>query len=140
MRNRVASRAVAILLGLNRGTGPGNLSAGAASAEGEAIQGTLRDGFTKEPVAGVTITVTDDAGFEESVVTAEDGTWKIEVPEPGEYTVTLDEETIPDGVATPTKNPLVTTADPGTPRFINFALGSRERDVESKWDRAAQLP
>ena len=139
MRNRVASRAVAILLGLIAAIGLATMAAGAAHAEGEAIQGTLRDGFTKQPVAGVTITVTDDAGFEESVVTAEDGTWVVEVPEPGKYTVTLDEETIPDGVATPTKNPLVTTADPGTPRFINFALGSRERDVTSTWDRAAQL-
>ncbi len=112
---------------------------GTAHAEGEAIRGTLRDGFTNEPVAGVTITVSNDSGFEESTVTDAEGAWIVEVPEPGEYTVELDEDTVPDGVALPTRNPLVTTADPGTPRFINFALGSRERDVQSTWDRAAQL-
>jgi neutral amino acid transport system permease protein len=139
VRSRIVTRSVALLLGLLGILSLAAILAGPANAEGEAIQGTLRDGITREPVAGVTITVSNDSGFSESVVTAEDGVWLVEVPGPGDYTVELEEDTLPDDVAPPSKNPIVTSADPGTPRFINFALGSRERDVQSTWDRAAQL-
>ena len=84
MRSRIVHRAVAILVGLIGIVGLCGLAAGTAHAEGEAIRGTLRDGFTNEPVAGVTITVSNDSGFEESTVTDAEGAWIVEVPEPGE--------------------------------------------------------
>ncbi len=109
-----------------------------AQAEGESIQGTLRD-LQGAPVAGVTITVTNDGGFEGSSETDADGVWAVEVPEPGEYSVLLDEDTLPDGTTPPTVNPIATSADLGSARFINFRLGEKERNVQSRWDRAAQL-
>ncbi|MEO8328525.1 MAG: branched-chain amino acid ABC transporter permease [Candidatus Nanopelagicales bacterium] len=139
MPSRIVTRTVSLLLGLIGLLGVAAIAAGPALAEGEAIQGTLRDGITSTPVAGVTITVTDDSGFEESAVTADDGAWSIDVPKTGSYSVEIDESTLPDTVAPPSKNPILTSVEPGTPRFINFALGSRERNVESTWDRAAQL-
>ncbi len=114
------------------------VSAGPASAEGEAIQGTLRD-LAGAPVVGVTITVSNDGGFSDSSVSDAEGAWAVEVPGPGAYSVLLDEDTLPDGTTPPTVNPITTSADPGTPRFINFRLGERERNVQSRWDRAAQL-
>jgi branched-chain amino acid transport system permease protein len=114
------------------------LGATGAHAEGESIGGTLRT-LAGDPVAGVTITVTDAGGFEGSAVTDDAGVWLVPVPAPGPYTVELDEETLPDGTAPPVRNPIETFADPGTPRTLNFSLGERERDVASFWDRALQL-
>ena len=109
-----------------------------AQAEGESIQGTLRD-LAGAPVAGVVITVNGDNGFEGSSETDADGVWAVEVPEAGKYSVLLNEDTLPDGTTPPTVDPIATSADLGSARFINFRLGEKERNVQSRWDRAAQL-
>ena len=132
------TRIIALVVALLGVLGVAAVLAAPANAEGEAVQGTLRD-LSGAPVAGVTITVSDDSGFSESSDTDADGLWAVEVPGPGEYSVLLDEDTLPDGTTKPTVNPITTTADPGTPRYINFRLGENERNVQSRWDRAAQL-
>ncbi|WEV79054.1 carboxypeptidase regulatory-like domain-containing protein [Janibacter cremeus] len=71
--------------------GPASL----AAAEEPAITGILR-GPDREPIEGVTLTVTD-AG---SATTDAKGEWRIEVPGPGTYEVTLDTSTLPDGLQT----------------------------------------
>ena len=109
-----------------------------AQAEGESIQGTLRD-LDSAPVAGVIITVSGEGGFEGSAETDADGVWAVAVPEAGKYSVLLNEDTLPDGTTPPTVNPIATSADLGSARFINFRLGEKERNVQSRWDRAAQL-
>ena len=86
------------------------------------------------PVAGVLITVTGDGGFEGSSETDADGVWAVEVPEAGEYSVLLNEDTLPDGTTPPTVNPIATSADLGSARFINFRLGEKERNVQSRCD------
>lgn len=50
-------------------------------------------------VPNVTINVTGPGGFDESVTTSQTGAWNVQVTEPGEYTVTIDEKTLPDDVA-----------------------------------------
>lgn len=71
-------------------------SAGAQEALG--VQGTLDD-RQEQPVAGVSITVTDANGTEiATVVTAEDGTWAVPLETAGEYVITLDESTLPEGL------------------------------------------
>lgn len=132
------SRLLGSLVGLLGALFVACLLATPAHADGEAIGGTLRT-LEGTPIAGVTITVSDDSGFDKSAVTDEKGLWSIPVPAPGPYTVELDESTLPDGTTPPNTNPIQTTADPGTPRFVNFNLGVRARNVESTWDRAAQL-
>ncbi|WP_277455696.1 carboxypeptidase regulatory-like domain-containing protein [Janibacter sp. DB-40] len=69
--------------------------ASVAAAEEPAITGILR-GPDREPVEGVTLTVTD-AG---SATTDAKGEWRIEVPGPGTYEVSLDTSTLPDGLQT----------------------------------------
>lgn len=59
------------------------------------IGGILRDG--DDPVEGVEITV-EGGGFEETAISDENGRWSVEVPEEGDYTVTLDPDTLPDGL------------------------------------------
>jgi neutral amino acid transport system permease protein len=81
----------AVVATLSIGTGV------AAAQEGEAVEGTLR-GPDREPVAGVTITVTQDGREIGSAVSAEDGTWQVPVPAPGSYDVALDAATLPEGV------------------------------------------
>ena len=62
------------------------------------VRGTLR--ANREPVEGVTIRVTDAAGTEIGEdETDERGAWAVRVPEPGTYTVILDEATLPEGVS-----------------------------------------
>lgn len=138
MPSRMVTRIVALLLGLVGLLGLSGLAASSAYAEGEAVQGTLRD-LAGAPVAGVTINVTGVGGFDGTTESDAEGVWIVEVPEPGEYSVEIVEDTIPEGVTTPSVNPIVTRVDPGTPRFINFRLGERERNVQTRWDRAQQL-
>jgi neutral amino acid transport system permease protein len=73
--------------------GPTTTAAGA----GQALAGTLTaDG---EPVEGVTITVTDASGGQVATVESDgSGRWQVPVPQPGQYTITLDESTLPDDV------------------------------------------
>jgi len=60
------------------------------------INGVLRDGDNL--VEGAEITVAGGSGFEETATTDDTGRWAVVVPEKGEYTVTLDPDTLPDGV------------------------------------------
>ena len=65
--------------------------------EGEAFSGTLK--FEDEPVAGVRIEVVDAAGdFVGEEVSAEDGTWRIELPGSGVFRASLDTSTLPEGI------------------------------------------
>lgn len=114
------------------------LGVGQAAAEGESLIGTL---LTNEraPVPGVTITATNDAGFSESATTEADGKWEIQLREAGNYTVTLEEDTLPDGTAAPIKNPIETVVNPSSPRVVLFVLGARAFETTSQFERISQL-
>ena len=62
------------------------------------VHGTLEN-QADEPVAGVSISVFDSAGAEIATVeSAEDGTWAVPLDAEGDYVVTIDESTLPDGL------------------------------------------
>ncbi|MBB4931040.1 branched-chain amino acid transport system permease protein [Lipingzhangella halophila] len=65
---------------------------------GETLSGQISDpGSSDGGVEGIDITVTDDAGDEIGTATTDtEGAWEVDLPEPGTYTVVLDEDTIPD--------------------------------------------
>lgn len=94
-----------------------------ADAAGLGIIGTIEvvkaDG-SKSPVAGVAISV-DGAG---EATTAEDGSFRVPVPGPGDYEVTLDVATLPEGVAlkAPDRNPLATTVSQDGDKRVIFPL------------------
>jgi branched-chain amino acid transport system permease protein len=74
------------------------LLASAASADNEDIHGRLRNG--SDPVADVRIFVTDAGGAQVGEARSDaDGNWAIRLPGAGQYTVTLDTATLPEGVA-----------------------------------------
>lgn len=114
------------------------LSAGTAAADGESLIGTLLTN-DRAPVAGVTITATNDSGFSKTATTDADGRWEITVPESGSYSVTLEEDTLPDGTATPVKNPIDTVVNPSSPRVVLFVLGARAFETTSQFERISQL-
>ncbi|MGW8481840.1 branched-chain amino acid ABC transporter permease [Microbacterium sp. NPDC055903] len=53
--------------------------------------------FDDEPVADVTMSV-EGGGFEAETETDAEGRWRLYVPEKDVYTLTVDEDTLPDGV------------------------------------------
>ena len=117
--------------------------AGSASAADDdkpsgLVQGFLRD-LAGNPVVGVEVTVTNDEGFEDTGTSDEAGRWEVKVPGPGTYSVELNADTLPDGVAEPTKNPIDNVEVTGSTRVVLFTLGERERDVTTTWDKAAKL-
>jgi len=61
------------------------------------IAGTVRS--DEGVVPDVKLTVTDEAGNAEEVVTGDDGKWNLSVKEEGAYTVALQEDTLPDNVS-----------------------------------------
>ena len=70
---------------------------GVASAAGQAVTGRLlEDGA---PVAGVVISVTREGSGIASGRSDADGSFRVPVPDPGTYQVTLDTDSLPPGVA-----------------------------------------
>ena len=68
-------------------------AAGAFAQEGgESVGGILeaRDGDLREPVGGVRIVARLDGAIVGEAVTAQDGSWRIELAGPGLYEVELD--------------------------------------------------
>lgn len=90
----------------------------------QGLTGTLLDG-EGEPVEGVTITVTDAGNEVGSATTDAEGRWQIAIDQPGPYTVTLQEDTLPEGVTLrdPDRNPLEVDVLDGRMRPALFALG-----------------
>ncbi len=110
-----------------------------AWAEGEALQGTLR--FEGKPVQGVQIQVTtpDDQPVGTGTTNAA-GVWRVAVPAPGEYKVSLAEDSLPQGVTLrdPARKTLTVQVFEGNVRSVLFPLGERVAQP-SRFDRAPQL-
>jgi neutral amino acid transport system permease protein len=67
-----------------------------ASADKGCIVGTIRT--EKDIVAGVDIAVTGPNGFAETATTDDKGKWSVAITETGDYTATVDKETLPSGI------------------------------------------
>lgn len=115
---------------------------------GEAVAGNLayedEDG-EEVPAEGVELTIESaDGAFSQSVETDADGHFEVPVPGPGNYTVTIDDGSLPDEVVL--RNPDRATLDvairAGQVRNVLFPIDFGEaqtRDVSSTADRAARL-
>jgi neutral amino acid transport system permease protein len=94
-----------------------------------------------QPLDGVTLTVTGN-GVDLEVDTDAEGQWRAGVPERDTYTVTLDESTLPDGIAVvddtgadETPNEKEVEIGPGGRVTMNFFIGEGERNVTSFADQ-----
>lgn len=98
-------------------------------------------------IPGVSISMTGPAGFTATVLTDADGKYTVGVPEKlADYTVTVDELTLPDGV-TVIDNPAtefveanvqIVTVGPGGRTTMNFFIGQGERKTTSIVDQVVQ--
>lgn len=118
-------------------------SPASADTSSQSVMGRLENRVDgkKTPVAGVTISAQGN-GFEGSTTTGPDGKWQIPLPAQGEYTVTIDVKSLPQGVALtdPSKESLTTSVKaPTVNRVVIFPLGTSTSKTESIWDQAAQL-
>jgi branched-chain amino acid transport system permease protein len=103
--------------------------------------------FDDEPVPDVVMTIKGN-GFEGETKTDADGKWRLYVPEKETYTLTVDEDTLPDGVIVdPAQLPEGTQPISGTTasfevefgltgtKIMNLFLGEGERVTISFWDQ-----
>ncbi len=131
---------LALLLALF-GVLAGTVSATAAEGDPYRISGNVQlDG---EPLEGVVLTI-DGPGGEQEVETDENGQWRVSVPERNaEYTVTLDESTLPEGIAVvdpedDSPNEKEVTVGPGGRVTVNFFIGEGQRNVTGFFDQLVQ--
>ena len=83
--------------------------------------------FEDEPLEGVRITV-EGGGFEAETETDAEGKWTLGVPEKEEYELTLDEDTLPEGVVVEEGQSTVTAEFGLTNRkAVTFFLGEGTR-------------
>jgi neutral amino acid transport system permease protein len=140
VRTRVAFFLAALVSALVVVLGMG---AGAAQAEGESIFGFMFQTKKGERVSyeGVDVTVKGPSGFTDKATSDKDGRWAVDVPGPGDYTVSIDTKSLPKGVnlndesKQTLKVPVLVDQD----KPVIFPLGKSLRQVESKWSQAAQL-
>ena len=120
-----------------------SLVAGHASAQAtELVRGRVfneleKDGKrVRDPVAGVKISVAGADGEAVGDATTDDkGAYEIPLPAPGDYVVTLDESTLPDGVTVRANSPVVRPVNvrPGEAQTANYFLGKDLRQQDTRW-------
>lgn len=93
--------------------------------------------YDSEPLEGVLLKVAGD-GYTAEVKTDAEGKWKIGVPEKAEYTITLDESTLPEGVIVAEGDSTIKSEFGLTNnKSVNFFLGEGVRVTVSFWDQLA---
>ena len=103
--------------------------------------------YDDDPVAGVTMTI-EGGGFKAETVTDADGKWRLYVPEKDDYVLTVDEDTLPEGVIVDAAQlPEGIQPKQGTTasfdvsfgltgaKIVNLFLGEGERVTTSFWDQ-----
>jgi branched-chain amino acid transport system permease protein len=107
-------------------------------------QGRTADGKTdNQPVPGVEITVTDSAGLVvETGVTDAEGVVIISVPTRADYTVSLNEETLPSGEQLDAKTPAIqnvlTDSFVTKTKVVTYFTGESQNVSQSGFERIAQ--
>jgi branched-chain amino acid transport system permease protein len=117
-------------------------AAAAPSADGDPFRVSGNVQLDGEPLEGVHLTI-DGPGGKQEVDTDANGQWRVSVPAKDTYTVTLDETTLPTGIAvvdpeddTPNvKEAVVGNAGRVT---VNFFIGEGTRNVTSFFDQLIQ--
>lgn len=107
--------------------------------------------FNADPVPDVTVSIEGD-GFDAETVTDAEGRWRLYVPEKGDYVLTIDEDTLPEGVIVdPAQLPEAVQPIEGTTgtfdvtfgltntSILNLFLGEGERVTASYFDRVVGL-
>ncbi len=92
-----------------------------------------------EPVEGAVIVVTDATDEEvDEVETDDEGRATIVLPGEGQYTATLDLDSLGDDVGLPREGGEVISIDPNRARVLNITLGDRQRTTTSTLEKIPQ--
>jgi neutral amino acid transport system permease protein len=132
VRRRLVTLLLLLFAGMAIASAPVAAAQDGKAQDGEALQGTL-EGPDDAPVPGVEITVLRDGEPVGSATSGPDGRWEVSVPGPGQYDVTLDTATLPEGLS-PRDEDSATLRDvtvrPGQQRTVLFPLtaGSAKGD------------
>jgi branched-chain amino acid transport system permease protein len=93
-----------------------------------------------EAVGGAAITVTDASDeVVDEVETDDEGKATLTLPGEGQYTATLDVDSLGDDIGLPAEGREAVSIDPTRARFLNFIVGDRERATSSTWDKVPDL-
>ncbi|WP_246852704.1 branched-chain amino acid ABC transporter permease [Naasia sp. SYSU D00948] len=97
------------------------------------VGGVIRSG--DEPLEGVEVLVEGD-GFSEVGTTGPDGRWSVSLPGRGEYTATLQVETLPEGIAPRDPDNVTRQVNIGTTNTVNvlFPTGEGRVSTTTIWD------
>jgi neutral amino acid transport system permease protein len=108
--------------------------------EPEFVRGRIRD-ENRRPVAGVELSAEADGREVGTAVTNDEGEWEIALPGPGTYSVTLDTDTLPEGVALrdEDRDTLEVDIQEGRAKGLIFAVGERTSTKESTAERLLNL-
>lgn len=120
-------------------TAPANAQEADSGPPAPAFKGSLS--FEGEPVEGVTLVVEHDGQEVDRAVTDGAGDWAVPVPESGEYSITLDIDSLPEGVdlRNPDRQTLTLSVNENQVRSAVFALGERSGSRSSSFDRFSTL-
>ena len=94
------------------------------------------------PIEGAKLTVLLDGTDVGSDTSGEDGTWRVMVPAPGAYSVELDPDSLPEGVALRSEAHAVLESvrvESGQNKQVRFLFGERIGTSPSRWERFANL-
>ena len=93
-----------------------------------------------ERVEGARVIVRDaDGEVVDEVETDEDGRATVSLPGEGQYTATLDLDSLGEDVGLPREGGEVVNIDPNRSRVLNYVLGDRQRSITTTLDRIPQL-
>jgi len=125
---------LALALVLLAGAGPA-----LAQEREQGVRGTLNN--AGERVEGATVTVEQDGEVVAEAVSDATGAFSISVPEPGDYVVKLDLDTLPEGVTVRMEGgeERAVTVRPGAVAPALFVLGEGNRETTGTAERALQL-
>ena len=132
---------VLLVTALIAGFGISVLGAGSAHAEGARLVGELIDPATNAGVPGVLISATGPDGFTDQTESQADGTWALDVPGPGDYEVTIDPATLPEGVSLRDPEAATRTVNVFSNRdlIVRFPLGDVQVTTTAWWETIPQL-
>lgn len=114
----------------------------------EVIVGAVRDQYKDdagkkvvENVPGVEVIITIEGGAEVTrLITDDKGEFQTEVPDPGNYLVEINPDTVPDGmeIVDSTKTPRTITVNPESQATAIFFLGANTTKAVSRWELLPQ--
>lgn len=145
-RCRRAFVGLAILVTIFAGLVPSTPSAAQADDAAQAVQGGVQNRFREdgdtviEPVPDVRIVVEDESGaLVGEAITDADGKYRIPLSDPGSFTVRIDLDTLPDGLAVDEGKETQVAEVAGNQKVTRvFFLGEDTRNVQGKWSLLPQ--